>query len=125
MHHVGNILGALTIGTSLLVVPQFVAAQPPAQQDKTKTAEKSAPAKAAEPAAPADSITENTVTVAGQKIAYRAVAGTISVGSTEAVDSMLGLDGKWLPDSDMRPSDPSKPDEAPATARMFYVAYFK
>jgi hypothetical protein len=38
---------------------------------------------------------------------------------------MLGLDGRWLPDTEMAPPDPAKPDQAPATARMFYVAYFK
>jgi carboxypeptidase C (cathepsin A) len=38
---------------------------------------------------------------------------------------MLGLDGKVLADSGMNPIDPAKPEEAPATARMFYTAYFK
>ena len=131
MHHLGKALGALALGTVLLGVgmarPAW--AQPPSQQDKTKAAEKvAAPVKPAEPATPAaqpDSITENTVTVGGQRIAYRAVAGTITVGSTEAVDGMLGLDGHWLPDSEMGASDSAKPDQAPATARMFYVAYFK
>ncbi len=72
-----------------------------------------------------DSTTENTVTVAGQKIAYKATAGTITVGGNDAFDSMLGLDGRVLPDSGMNPIDASKPEEAPATARMFYTAYFK
>ncbi len=74
---------------------------------------------------PADSTTENTVTVGGQKIAYRAVAGSITVGGTDAYDLKLGLDGQLLPDSGMNPLDPKKPEDAPATARMFYVAYFK
>ena len=72
-----------------------------------------------------DSITENTVTVGGQKIAYKAIAGTITVGGNDAFDSMLGLDGRVLPDSGMNPIDATKPEEAPATARMFYTAYFK
>ena len=38
---------------------------------------------------------------------------------------MLGFDGKPLPDTGEKLPDPSKPEEAPATARMFYVAYFK
>src|SRR5258708_38227388 len=38
---------------------------------------------------------------------------------------MLGLDGKMLPGTGEKPPDPEKPEEAPATARMFYVAYFK
>jgi carboxypeptidase C (cathepsin A) len=131
MHHVGKALGALALGAVLLGVGMArpVAAQPPVQQDKMKVAEKVAapvrPAELATSAAQPDSMTENTVTVGGQKIAYRAVAGTITVGSTEAVDGMLGLDGRWLPDSGMAPPDPAKPDQEPATARMFYVAYFK
>lgn len=72
-----------------------------------------------------DSITENTVTVGGQKIVYKAIAGTITVGGNDAFDSMLGLDGRVLPDSGMNPIDATKPEEAPATARMFYTAYFK
>ena len=131
MHHLGRALGAMAVGAVVLGVPMArpVAAQPPGQQDKTKAAEKvTAPSKPVEPATPAaqpDSITENTVTVGGQRIAYRAVAGTITVGSIDAVDDALGLDGRWLPDSGMAPPDPTKPEQEPATARMFYVAYFK
>ena len=72
-----------------------------------------------------DSTTENTITVAGQRVAYRAVAGVITVGSSDSLDTMLGLDGQLLPDSGMNPPDPKKPEDAPATARMFYAAYFK
>jgi len=74
---------------------------------------------------PADATTENAVTVGGQKIAYRAVAGSITVGGTEAYDVMLGLDGQLLNSTGMNPLDAKKPEDAPATARMFYVAYFK
>jgi carboxypeptidase C (cathepsin A) len=63
------------------------------------------------------------VTVGGQRIAYQAVAGTLTVGSTDAQDAMLGLDGKWLPG--MEQKDEKDPTEAQATARMSYVAYFK
>jgi carboxypeptidase C (cathepsin A) len=73
--------------------------------------------------APADSITEGTVTVGGQAIAYKAVAGTLTVGATNSQDAMIGLDGKLLPDSGIKPTD--KPEDAPATARIFYAAYFK
>jgi carboxypeptidase C (cathepsin A) len=85
------------------------------------------PATPAPPPAPVqpDSSTEGTVTVGGQAIAYRAVAGTLTVGATDQQDAMLGLDGKLLPDTGEKPPDPTKPEEAPATARMFYVAYFK
>jgi carboxypeptidase C (cathepsin A) len=77
-------------------------------------------------AAPAaDSITEGTVTVGGQVIAYKAVAGTLTVGSTDAQDALLGLDGKMLSDTGEKMPDKDKPDDAPATARIFYAAYFK
>jgi carboxypeptidase C (cathepsin A) len=76
-------------------------------------------------APPPDSITQGTVTVGAQTIAYRAVAGTLTVGATDTQDATLGLDGRVLPDSGEKPQDPAKPDEAPATARMFYTAYFK
>jgi carboxypeptidase C (cathepsin A) len=33
------------------------------------------------------------------------------------------LDGKRLPDLEEKP--PEKPEDAPATSRMFYTAYFK
>jgi carboxypeptidase C (cathepsin A) len=74
---------------------------------------------------PSDSTTEGTVTVGGQAIAYKAIAGTLTVGSTDAQDMTLDLDGKVLPDAGVKAPDPDKPEEAPATARMFYVAYFK
>ena len=98
------------------------AQQEPASKDEKvtvegKVVEKSPP--------PSDSTTEGTVTAGGQKIAYRAVAGTITVGSSDAYDSMLGLDGELLPDSGVNAPDPKKPEDAPATARMFYVSYFK
>ncbi len=77
------------------------------------------------PPAAADSTTESTVTVGGQVIAYKAVAGTITVGSTDEQDATLDLEGKQLPDAGEKPVDKDKPEEATATARMFYVAYFK
>ena len=72
-----------------------------------------------------DSTTEGTVTVSGQAIAYRAVAGTLTVAATDLQDAMLGLDGTLLADTGEKPPDPAKPDEAPPTARMFYTAYFE
>ena len=74
--------------------------------------------------APPDSSTDHSVTVGGKAIAYTAVAGTITVGGTDTFDAMLGLDGKVLADSGMNPLDVTKPEDAPATARMFYTAYF-
>jgi carboxypeptidase C (cathepsin A) len=83
------------------------------------------PTPAAGPAASStpDSITEGAVTVGGQSIAYRAVAGTITVGGTDPQDSTLGFDGKPLPDSGVKL--PEREEDAPPTARMFYAAYFK
>ncbi|HTS29362.1 MAG TPA: hypothetical protein VMH81_26005 [Bryobacteraceae bacterium] len=74
---------------------------------------------------PADSVTENTVTVGGQKIEYRATAGVIWVGATDAYDALISSDGQMLPDAVLNPSDPAKPEDAPARARMFYAAYFR
>ena len=72
-----------------------------------------------------DSTTENTVTVGGQVIPYRAVAGTITVGSTDEQDSTLDFTGRLLPDSGQKPFDKDKPEEQVATAKIFYTAYFK
>ena len=80
-------------------------------------------ASASQPAAEPDSITEGTVTIGGQTVNYKAVAGTLTVGATDPEDSTIGLDGKILPDSGIKP--PANPADAPATARIFYAAYFK
>src|SRR5580658_2520609 len=95
-----------------------------AQVVTTVTTPPATPAPPATPVQP-DSSTEGTVTVGGQAIAYRAVAGALTVGGTDQQDAMLGLDGKLLADTGEKPPDPTKPEDAPATARMFYVAYFK
>ncbi len=98
--------------------PLASSAQAPAQ--KTTTTVATEPEKKPVPA-PADSITEGSVTVGGKAIAYKTVAGTLTVGSTDTLDAMIALDGKWLPESG---NESAKPDDAPATARMFYTAYF-
>jgi carboxypeptidase C (cathepsin A) len=73
-----------------------------------------------------DSITEGSVTLAaGGTVNYRAVAGTLTVGATDQQDATLGLDGKLLPDSGEKAPDKDKPEDTPATARIFYTAYFK
>jgi carboxypeptidase C (cathepsin A) len=78
------------------------------------------------PAAP-DSTTEGSVTAGGATVAYRAVAGTITVGATDEQDAQLGPDGKALPDTEMALAAAASkdPKDAPPVARMFYVAYFK
>ena len=89
--------------------------------DKTTTT--TTPDAAKTPSAlPPDSATEGSVTIEGKKIDYKAVAGLITVGSSDAQDAMLSLDGKLLADSGVEL--PAKAEDAPATARMFYTAYF-
>ena len=101
----------------------LIAAHGAMAQDKPD-AKKDAEVKASSVSAPAaDSATESSVTVGGQTIAYRAIAGTLTVGSNDVQDAMIGLDGKYLPDSGM--DLPPKPDDQPATSRIFYAAYIK
>jgi len=78
-----------------------------------------------EPTGTPDSTTDGSVTVGGQAIEYKAVAGALTVGSTDALDAKLGFDGELLPDSGDKAWEKDKPEENPATARIFYVAYFK
>lgn len=74
-------------------------------------------------ALPADSTTESSVTLAnGKTMAYTAVAGMLRVAGNDPQDAMLGLDGRYLPEA---PIDlPAKPEDQPATAAIFYTAYF-
>lgn len=73
--------------------------------------------------APPDAITQGSVTINGQPVAYKAVAGTITVGATDAQDATLAFDGSLIPGSGVKPAADAA--EAPPTARMFYVAYFR
>jgi carboxypeptidase C (cathepsin A) len=121
MHHaVASRLGGLCLLS--LAVSSVVAQAPHADKITTSTTTTVAPEPAKPTALPADSTTEGSVTVGGKVIEYKAVAGLLTVGSSDAQDAMIGLDGKWLPDSGVEP--PAKPEEAPATARIFYTAYF-
>jgi carboxypeptidase C (cathepsin A) len=72
-------------------------------------------AKAATPIVPKDSTTQGSVSVAGHTINYQAVAGTILVAATNDADAALGTTAQ----------PPKETPDAPPTARMFYVAYFK
>ncbi len=74
-------------------------------------------------ASPLDSQTAGAVTVNGQRISYRAVAGTIVVGSSDAQDAMLTAEGH--PTSDSSVDLLAKPQDRVATARMFYTAYLR
>ncbi len=121
MRHMGQIRAGwqLTLLASAMLALQFsaFADDQPAQKKDEKP-----PVGALAPA-PADSTTEGSVTVAGQAIAYQAVAGTLTVGSSDAQDATLGLDGRILLDAGV--DLPPKIDDQPATARIFYTAYFK
>ncbi len=96
------------------------AQEPQSQRPSETTLSKNPAGPPALPGTVKDSETEGTVRAGGQTIAYRAVAGTITVAGTDPQDATLGFDGKPLPDSGIKPTD-----EAPPTARMFYAAYFK
>ena len=96
----------------LILSCAFAAAQDPPKEATSKDDNK---ADTPSPIIPKDSTTQGTVTVGGHAINYQAIAGTILVGATEDADAALGM--STMPAKE-------KPD-APATARMFYVAYFK
>jgi carboxypeptidase C (cathepsin A) len=86
------------------------------------------PTSAAPAPAPApDSTTEGSVVVGGTTIAYRAVAGIITVGATEEQDAQLGPEGKPLPDTEaaLAAAASKDPKDTPPVARIFYVAYFR
>ncbi len=107
----------------ILALGLSLTAQDPSAQDKNTTHKADGQKESPAPPPP-DSITDAIVTVAGKALAYRAVAGTITVAATDQQDALLSLDGKRLPDTGEKPLDPEKPEEAPPTAQMFYAAYF-
>jgi carboxypeptidase C (cathepsin A) len=111
-------LAVLTAAASLLFVGSVCA------QDE-KSAKAASTEKATEPALPPDSTTQGAIEAGGQHIPYTAIAGTITVGSTDSDDSQLGPDGKPQPGSELLLDAPDKAKDAPPVARMFYVAYFK
>ena len=115
-------LVAVVFAAALLLMPVALRAA----DDKTAAAKPAATTeKAAETAPPADSTTEGTVDAGGQHIAYTATVGILTVGGTDAQDAQLGMDGKPQPGSQLALSAPKEPADAPAVARMSYVAYFK
>ena len=65
-----------------------------------------------------DSTTTGSISAGAEHLSYKAIAGTLPVGATDAEDAMLSpegvpMDGKPHPD----------PDKDPAVARMSYVYY--
>ena len=103
-----------------LVAGSAFAQDPHAEKTTTTTSTVSA-----DPAKPRaltpDGVSEGSVTVAGKPIAYKAVAGLLRVGGTDQTDATIALDGTMAPDSG---AEPPKPGDEPATATMFYTAYF-
>ena len=119
-----QLLTAALFAAALVAAPALVLAQDEAA--KPAAADKAAAEKAAaDKNPPAESTTQGTVEVGGQKIAYTAVIGTITVGATDTEDAQLGLDGKPLTGSQLALSEPKEPKDGPAIARMSYIAYFK
>ncbi len=123
---------AILVAAVLAVSPALMFAAPGDKSDN-KTADKSADKSTEKPAEktadkPLQEVTtEGTLDAGGQHVLYNAVAGTITVGASNGEDSQLGPDGKPLPDTDLAAAFAAAKDasQAPALARMFYVAYFK
>jgi carboxypeptidase C (cathepsin A) len=114
---------AALLAASLLASAALVRAD----DDKSKTDKtdnKQAEKPADKPAA-TEVTTPGSVDVGGQHILYNAVAGTITVGATDAQDAQLGLDGKPEPGSQLALNEPKEEKDAAPTARMSYFAYFK
>jgi carboxypeptidase C (cathepsin A) len=113
-----------SLAVSALMMGAFPAGaqEAPQKTTTTTTATVSSEPEKKTPPPPSDSITDGSVAVEGGKaIAFRAVAGMLTVGSTDSQDARIGLDGKLLPDSGVEL--PAKPEDRPATARIFYTAY--
>ena len=112
-----------SLAISALMIGVFSAtAQDTPQKTTTTTTVSSEPEKKSM-SLPPDSISEGTVSVEGGKtIAFRTVAGMLTVGATDSQDAKIGLDGKLLPDSGIEL--PAKPEDRPATAHIFYTAHF-
>jgi carboxypeptidase C (cathepsin A) len=114
---------APALAAALLPCLLFTPAMAQAQDEKPST--HSAQAEKAADAAPPDSTTQGELNAGAMHISYTAVAGTITVGATDAEDAQLGADGKPQPGSQLALSAPKDLADAPPVARMFYVAYFK
>jgi carboxypeptidase C (cathepsin A) len=112
-------LSQCVFAASLLLYPAAIYAADDTPAAKAPTAEKTP-----EPP-PNDVTTQGSVDVKGQHILYSATVGIITVGANDTQDGQLGMDGKPLPGSELAISEPKEPKDAPAVARMSYVAYFK
>jgi carboxypeptidase C (cathepsin A) len=108
---------------ALAMSPVLVLGQ--GQKSDQKSDAKSSASEKGEPAAPADVSTDASIDAGGKRIAYTAIAGTITVGGSDTQDAQIGLDGKPLPGTQLALAAPKEPADAAPVARMFYVAYFK
>ncbi len=104
----------LVFAVFLIVSLSCASAQDAGKDNPPKDAAKD-DAKPATPIIPKDSTTQGSVSVAGHTINYQAVAGTILVAATDDADAALGTTAQ----------PPKETPDAPPTARIFYVAYFK
>jgi len=127
--HLSRLLTAALFAASLIVSPSLVRAD---DDDTAKTADKSTDKaadkktdKAAEKPAVTEVTSSGSVEIGGQHIAYNAIAGTITVGSSNTQDAQLGPDGKPEAGSQLALDEPKEPKDAVPVAKMFYVAYFK
>ncbi|HEX7156281.1 MAG TPA: hypothetical protein VF229_03645, partial [Burkholderiaceae bacterium] len=112
------------IGTAAAVAwPAYLAAAP-ASPDRKQDSEPETPAASRfEPFKPEEKITEGTVTVGGQAIPYKAVAGTLIVHPKGWDD--VPRDPKAERVGGPAPGEEGADRNPTAEASIFYVAYFK
>jgi carboxypeptidase C (cathepsin A) len=126
-----RLLAATLFSAALVAAPLLAfaddtpATKTDAKSQSTDKADAKSTDKTTEKTPPTEVTTEGFVEAGGQHIAYTAVAGTITVGSTDVQDAQLGMDGKPITGSELAISEPKEPKDETAFARMFYVAYFK
>ena len=99
---------------ALAAVSALLAGSALAQDNKATTKSD----KPAEAAPPPDSTTQGAVDVGGQHIVYTAMAGTITVGSTDEQDAQLGTDGKPQPGSQLAIDEPTRRRMRPGGAHV-------
>src|SRR5579863_5353451 len=104
MHTNPRLLAAL-VAASLFVSPALASNDSDTPTTKPAAAAPEKPA----PAPPSEVTTQGTVDAAGQHIAYSAIAGTITVGATDAQDAQLGMDGKPEAGSQLALNEPKEP----------------
>jgi carboxypeptidase C (cathepsin A) len=115
-------LFAALLAATLLVAPTAMRA---ADDDDAPAKKSDKAADKTPPPPPAEVTTQGMIDAGGQHIAYTAIAGTLTVGATDAQDAQLGMDGKPQAGSQLLLNAPKDDKDTPPVARMFYVAYFK